>query len=676
MYKAVTLSFFLFLILNASAQRKQVDSLLQLLTSVKADSSKAAIYTEIGKFYTYNNNDIAIAYFGKSIALLKRLDKPLKLAGNYYSLGHCYLEKSNYAKSLENYLLSVGIYENLKDSFRLANAFMSIANVYSYNSDFKKVLEYDDKAQALIMALKDSTFLSNFAGQKGNFYGQQQRYDSALFYYKQGYAIAKAMNNRYGIINSLSNIGLTYKHQHNTIKALACFDSVMVIHKKNALSPDILSMVYNNIAATYSQMGNYTMAKKNFDSSITIASEAGFPDVVMENYRNLADMYGNTNDYGREVYYLKKYHSLKDSLFTRDTKNQLTELEADYQIGQKNSELVQKQGEVEKQKNERNLFLIIAVAAALVLLLLIVFYRRINRKNLLLTEKNSQINEQKEELQQTLQHLKNTQSQLIQSEKMASLGELTAGIAHEIQNPLNFVNNFSELNRELLNEMKDEAEKGNLDEVKAIANDLIENEQKINHHGKRADSIVKGMLQHSRQTKGVKEPTDINKLCDEYLRLSYHGLRAKDKGFNADFKTDFDENLSADKEGFGKINIVPQDIGRVLLNLFNNAFYAVSEKQKTADKNYKPLVTVSTKSASPLEKGWVEVVVSDNGNGIPQNIIDKIFQPFFTTKPTGQGTGLGLSLSYDIIKAHGGDIKAETKEGEGTTFNINLTHNK
>ena len=250
---------------------------------------------------------------------------------------------------------------------------------------------------------------------------------------------------------------------------------------------------------------------------------------------------------------------------------------------------------------------------------------------------------------------------LIQSEKMASLGELTAGIAHEIQNPLNFVNNFSEVNKELLQEMKDEIDKGNMEEVKAIANDLIDNEEKINHHGKRADAIVKGMLQHSRSSSGVKEPTDINKLADEYLRLAYHGLRAKDKTFNAILKTDYDATI-------GNINIVPQDIGRVLLNLYNNAFYTISERQKTEDKEYEPTVSVSTKKIGEI----IEIKVTDNGNGIPQKILDKIFQPFFTTKPTGQGTGLGLSLSYDIVKAHGGELKVETKEGEGSEFMILL----
>ncbi len=295
-------------------------------------------------------------------------------------------------------------------------------------------------------------------------------------------------------------------------------------------------------------------------------------------------------------------------------------------------------------------------------------------------ERTAALTQQKEELQKTVDELKATQAQLIQAEKMASLGELTAGIAHEIQNPLNFVNNFAEVTNELIDEMNDELGRGDVEEAKAIAADIKQNLEKINHHGKRADSIVKGMLQHSRKSTGQKEPTDLNALADEYLRLSYHGLRAKDKSFNATLHTSFDDSI-------GKINLMPQDFGRVLLNLFNNAFYATQERQKAGPHatdvtsgqalkgggEYRPTVILSTKRNSlPLGDGGVVITVADNGGGIPQKIVDKIFQPFFTTKPTGSGTGLGLSLSYDIVKAHGGEIKLETKEGEGTKFIITL----
>ena len=307
----------------------------------------------------------------------------------------------------------------------------------------------------------------------------------------------------------------------------------------------------------------------------------------------------------------------------------------------------------------------------------------------LVEERTMQLRVQNEKLESALLELKSTQAQLIQSEKMASLGELTAGIAHEIQNPLNFVNNFSDVSRELVQEMKDEMASGSLESALELADEISKNLEKINHHGKRADGIVKGMLEHSRAGKGEKSATDINVLLDEYIRLSYHGLRAKDKSLNVNFTTVFDSDLP-------KLKVVSADLGRVFLNLMNNAFYAVQErvKRETADvrrvmadvkgetvnvkdtlshvspftSHFQPLVTVSTKRVGDR----VEILVEDNGNGIPEAIRDKIFQPFFTTKPTGQGTGLGLSLSYDIVKAHGGELKVETKEGEGSMFIIQL----
>ncbi len=299
-------------------------------------------------------------------------------------------------------------------------------------------------------------------------------------------------------------------------------------------------------------------------------------------------------------------------------------------------------------------------------------------KQAILSSQNSwleqRVYERTNELEKTIRDLKSTQSQLIQSEKMASLGELTAGIAHEIQNPLNFVNNFSEVNTELIKEFQDERSKTQDQRDEQLENDLLkdisENMVKINHHGKRAADIVKSMLQHSRTSTGQKELTDVNALCDEYLRLSYHGLRAKDKSFNAKFETDFNSSLP-------KVNVIPQDIGRVILNLITNAFYAVNEKSKQVIADYEPIVTVTTKHSPLLGRGAggeAIITVKDNGNGIPDSIKEKIFQPFFTTKPTGQGTGLGLSLSYDIVKAHGGELKVETKEGEGSEFIIELPY--
>lgn len=265
------------------------------------------------------------------------------------------------------------------------------------------------------------------------------------------------------------------------------------------------------------------------------------------------------------------------------------------------------------------------------------------------------------ELKRSLENLQSTQHQLIQSEKMASLGELTAGIAHEIQNPLNFVNNFAEVNKELIDEALQAYEQGNVKEIKELLSVMRDNESKISRHGQRADSIVKGMLQHSRSSAGDKELTDINGLADEYLRLSYHGIRAKDKSFIVTMQTDFDPAVK-------EIFVVPQDMGRVMLNLYNNAFYAVWEKAKEQIPGYTPTVSVSTKRIGDN----IQIIVSDNGNGVPQKVIDKIFQPFFTTKPTGQGTGLGLSMSYDIIRSFGGELKVKSKEGKGAEFMIQI----
>ena len=300
-------------------------------------------------------------------------------------------------------------------------------------------------------------------------------------------------------------------------------------------------------------------------------------------------------------------------------------------------------------RNRIRQYLFIGGLAVFLAIALILFRNNVQKKR---TNKSLSI---------ALSNLQTTQAQLIQSEKMASLGELTAGIAHEIQNPLNFVNNFSEVNHELLQELNEELKKGNFEEAKNIVADINTNEEKITYHGKRADNIVKGMLQHSRTGSGKMEVTDLNKLLDEYLRLAYHGLRAKDNSFTVKLETDFDNRI-------GRIPLLPQDIGRVIVNLLNNAFYAIKERHKTAPAGYEPIVGIATRKL----EGKAEIRIKDNGTGIPSKVTQKIFQPFFTTKPTGTGTGLGLSLSYDIIKAHGGEISVTSKEMEGTEFIIQL----
>ncbi len=401
---------------------------------------------------------------------------------------------------------------------------------------------------------------------------------------------------------------------------------------------------------------------------------------VLRDDKLLAEVYKKIGDIKGAYETNEHFIALQDSLLADQNRYRNISFETEQQINEKELSINKLQSESKVSTLIRNFTF--GIVALLSILAGFIYYRFKTKQkdNLILQEQKVEIQSQRTELQKSLTELKSTQNQLIQKEKLASLGELTAGIAHEIQNPLNFVNNFSELSIGLAKELKEEVEKFDIpakdkEYVGEIVSDLNSNQEKINHHGKRASSIVKGMLEHSRTSTGEREPTDINKLADEYLRLSYHGLRAKDKNFNSDYKTDFDESLP-------KLNVVPQDIGRVILNLINNAFYAVNERAKQqlsraelseslklSESLYAPLVTVSTKHIGDK----IEISIKDNGNGIPEKIKDKIFQPFFTTKPTGEGTGLGLSLSYDIVtKGHGGELKVESEEGKGSEFIIKL----
>ena len=413
---------------------------------------------------------------------------------------------------------------------------------------------------------------------------------------------------------------------------------------------------------TYLKVGKLDSAAKYGLDAYRDALRTNYWEFKANSAGTLAQVYDGRDD-KKSLFYLKVQMTAKDSINANDKTRQFNLIAE--QDRQHDEEL-----KVAQESFDARVHLYIVIGAAIVLLIIGIILWRNNRRqkhtNQLLNNQKQEISAQRDQLSEALNELKITQTQLIQSEKMASLGELTAGIAHEIQNPLNFVNNFSEVSAELIDEVEEELAKGDVEEARAIAADVKQNLEKIRHHGKRADSIVKGMLEHSKIGSGEKVPADINTLADEFIKLSYHGLRAKDKSFNAELITHFDLHLP-------KVNVAQQDIGRVLLNMFNNAFYTVNQKQKTTGVDYKPEVTVSTS----IEKNNLVIKVKDNGNGIPDAIKDKIMQPFFTTKPTGEGTGLGLSLSYDIVvKGHGGTITVDTKENEFTEFTILLPLNK
>ncbi len=574
------------------------------------------------------------------------------------------------SSSLQHYASGIGYATKSADFFKQTGDLYSLSIVYQQMFSIYLLLEMHasraDIFERIIPILKES---GDIAGNADWLYQNavwanynSKRYDKAREYLN--YAFELQQRDSLGLYRQFSLRFFNAQKDHlegqirmdqgNYAEAISLLTKAYDTYNNSTVSDrNTRPWPAIHIANCYYQEKEYQSALQYATLSYNTANPTDLRLGLKTNLL-LADIYEVLGKKDSAYKYLRKYQDLLIASRKLENTRQIFELQINSIVRDSEEQISQLEQEslLKEQKNKNQRLLIFSTIGALLSTLLILFILYKNNKS---KQKTNSV------LEQTLSNLKSAQSQLIQSEKMASLGELTAGIAHEIQNPLNFVNNFSEVNSELIAEMKQEIDKGNLQEVKSIADSIDENEQKIIVHGKRADAIVKNMLQHSRSSSGQNEPTDINALCNEYLKLSYHGLRAKDKSFNATMKTDFDNSI-------GKINIIPQDIGRVVLNLINNAFYAVDEKRKSGIENYEPTVLVST----TREKDKIEIKVKDNGKGIPQNVLDKIFQPFFTTKPTGQGTGLGLSLSYDIVKAHGGELRVATKEGEGSEFTIQL----
>jgi signal transduction histidine kinase len=495
--------------------------------------------------------------------------------------------------------------------------------------------------------------IANYNINLGDGYEKLNILDSARMYTFQAYRHAASSKDLDLVATAVNNLGNIYGKMRKNDSALYYYRQAKPLWLK-ADDYDGLCEATLGMAKIFRSLGMQDSSLFYARQSISAGWHGGFTMRVLSASQFLTTYFKQQGQTDSAFRYLEVSVAAKDSLFSQEKNKEVQNLF----FAQRQRELDIKEKETAYRASVR-FYLLIAVIVFL-LVLAFVFWRN-NRKN----EKAKRLLQlQKEQIQTTLGELKTTQNQLVQSAKMASLGELTAGIAHEIQNPLNFVNNFSDVNREMIGELKGELKSGNVEEALAIADDIEQNEVKINHHGRRADFIVKGMLEHSRTSKGERQVTNLNVLADEFLKLSYHGLRAKDKNFNAELVTNFDNNLP-------KANVVQQDIGRVLINLFGNAFYAVNQKAKTAGTDFKPTVEVSTER----QNGSILVKVKDNGNGIPDAIKDKIMQPFFTTKPTGEGTGLGLSLSYDIVvKGHNGSISVDTKEGEFTEFAVRLPY--
>lgn len=645
--------------------RKRADSLRAIVEKLPNDTLKMSAYRSLGFYYQESKFDSSLYFHEKQLELAKKLNIKLWQSDAHAQIGQNLYYVGDVTRSYESLQEAIRLAEDEKNESSnwhvwifsnaetlhdsriaiLAMNYIMLGNLYNILGESGKATSMSEVALKLGTTIHSAKIISLALTNMSQFFSP----DSALVALRKSLEVANSGGYRRFMGGILTNMGTIYYANGNIDSAKHCaYQAVRVTQSQN----NLLELIY-----AYDLLSFLYAIENKMDSSLHYASKeletaqhSGSSGDLLSAYGKMSHAYKSKNRLDSAFKYEQLSNFLNDSL-----KNYRIRKMSEYQSIAFNEQLRLKDLEKERKDFENkirtntllgSLFTLFVIAGLL--------YRSSRQKQ-----------KAKQKIEQSYDQLKSTQAQLIQSEKMASLGELTAGIAHEIQNPLNFVNNFSEVNSELIDELKQEIDKGNLEDAKKLAGSIDENEQKIVFHGKRADAIVKSMLQHSRSSSGVKEPTDINALADEYLRLAYHGLRAKDKSFNATMKTDFDQSIL-------KINVVPQDIGRVILNLITNAFHAVTERRSvpkiSTDNNYEPTVTVNTKKSGTK----IEIMVKDNGNGIPQKVLDKIFQPFFTTKPSGQGTGLGLSLSYDIVKAHGGELKVKTKEGEGSEFIIVL----
>jgi two-component system, NtrC family, sensor kinase len=695
----VKIGFFLFfpIVLMAQSQPLQSDSLQLLLRNAPNDTARMNIYDQLGWYYAEINRDSSLFYFEKELPISRKLKLRLYEADALNGMGYALEQLGNYPKSLESYLEAQKIARDVaseKNTWNLTNNAWNTSKspnpkdarldllgwilhgtgeLYGRTGNTNTKISNTFEARSLAASVRDTTLLEVTNSALGSVYFALGKLDSALLFQQEALSLYNSSDvfRKYeGDV--LMSIGKIYQRKGDfALSKDALLKSAKVNEEQSNLS-GLAESYLSGLAESYLSIADLYQATKNPDTSMFYARKAletfklvNSPAGVSGAYSLFSSLYAKLNKPDSAFVYLKLASVIKDSVADAERTNLLAFKNRDFDEILKVKKLEDEK--IQTRARVRTLGLLARIAIFILITLLLYRNNKHRQKaNELLQKQKEEIEIQKRNVEGTLAELKSAQVQLIQSEKMASLGELTAGIAHEIQNPLNFVNNFSEVNLELTAELKEGLAKLNISDhekngLEEIANNINENEGKINHHGRRADAIVKGMLQHSRISSGLKEPTDFNSLADEYLRLAYHGLRAKDKSFNTAMKTDFDPLI-------GKINIVPQDIGRVLLNLYNNAFYAVAEKQRQDVPGYEPEVKVYTKRSGKN----IEVSVRDNGNGIPKKALDKIFQPFFTTKPTGQGTGLGLSLSFDVVKAHGGEIRVDTAEGQYTVFTVTL----
>jgi two-component system, NtrC family, sensor kinase len=608
--------------------------------------------------------DLAVQYADELIA-------EATAAGDYQFLYRGYFQKGNKKRlsgdlsdALDAYFKSVDAANKAKYVEGEASAYAGIADVYGVLKRHDEAMVYYKKAIASVRLLGDSILLASFILNAGEEFRTNKVYDSALQYFADAKKIYEIKNHPVGQAYAYGNMGMVY----------ASLSQIDLAEKNLNIAIRLLERleVYYPICDFFLSMSDIYVKRQDKVAalayalrSLELAEHQHLKEQIRDASLNVSELYQSEGNFEKSLSYFKEYVRYRDTIDNLRAIERRAVLQTNFEVSQKQAEVNQ----LNRQKQLQRFFLYVSLIVLVVIGGLLIVLQRNNRQKqkayTLLGLEKAITEEQRDQTNKALEKLQRTQAHLVQSEKLASLGQLTAGIAHEIQNPLNFVNNFSEVNTELIAELQEANKKGNASAVQAIAEEISRNEDKINHHGKRADSIVKGMLQHSRPGEREKKLTDINGLANEYFRLAYHGQRVKDKSFSSAMQTDFDPQA-------GEINIIPQEIGRVILNLVNNAFYAVSVKSKEAKADFIPSVTVGTKR----ESSQLILFVKDNGIGIPPQVKDNIFQPFFTTKGPGIGTGLGLSISYDIVKAHGGEIRVESHEGVGTEFSVLLPVDK
>ena len=653
--KAVLIIVFSLLSFNIgyaqNTEQLYTDSLKRQLFKTSDDSDRVKIMIIISGFTSKTNPDTSLKYAQDARVLAKQIKLYGAEAGALQILGLYYRGQGDIPKGLELFLEGLKIAEENNNKELAQNFLTNIGHLYRDLEDYDKAIIYYRRSNALSEELKDETQSSFLLWNIGKIYKLISKQDSASIYIQKANEKIKSQNSEIEGNGYLTMMAGDIEFQlGNRPRAFKYLYTSISISTQNQNYVD-RSFAYLVLAGFFAEINGPDSSIYYQKKSLEDAQRVGIKRKILEASRLLATHYESI-DLKTALNYRKIADSANEELYGAKKVQSLQKIITNEQDRLRQVEAQRVAAENRTKQNG------LLTGIGLILLVAFLLYR-----NNLQKQKANKV------LEATLMNLRSAQAQLVQSEKMASLGELTAGIAHEIQNPLNFVNNFSDVNKELTIELESELYKGNIAEARLLAFDIRENEEKINYHGKRADTIVKSMMEHSRAGTGVKEPTDINALTDEYLRLAYHGFRAKDKFFNATLVTNYDQGLN-------KINVIPQDIGRVLLNLYNNSFYALSAKSRhsTSSKpeaDFIPEIKVTTQKIANL----VNVTVKDNGNGIPEKDLEKVFQPFFTTKPTGQGTGLGLSLSYDIIKAHQGDIKINNRPGEGVEFIVTLPGN-